>query len=70
MGILFIDKESYHLQLIHNCTWTPYYNHDPSREEECLMCANLWGTVVVLPYDTLLKLEEKYNRKAKVVMGG
>lgn len=67
MGILFIDTETYHLHLIHNCTWTPSYT---SGKEEYLMCTNLWGTVVVLPYDTLVKLEEKYNRKAKVIMGG
>lgn len=68
MGLIFINKEKYHLQLLHNCTWTPYYH--PDKKEECLMCANLWGTVIVLPYDTLVKLEEKYNQKATVVMGG
>lgn len=69
MGLSFISKESYHLQLLHNCTWTPYYNH-PDSEEKCLMCANLWGTVVTLPYETLAKLEEHYNVRARLVMGG
>ena len=68
MGILFLNKEDYHSHLIYNCTWSPYPH--PDKKEECLMCTNLWGTLIVLSYDTLVKLEEKYNREARVVLGG